>query len=85
MLIWLIAFAIGTTKADCVPNDPAACLRWLTARADGTMAADLADSAMVGQWTEGEGLSGSELYLFPDHTFVHTQWTDLFPEVVYDK
>jgi hypothetical protein len=33
----------------------------------------------------GSPLSGSVLYLFPDGTYLHTRWSDILPETVYDK
>src|ERR1700741_1698732 len=30
-------------------------------------------------------LSGDDLYLFPDKTYIYLEWTDILPETVYDK
>jgi hypothetical protein len=32
-----------------------------------------------------ERLSGSDLYLFPDGTYIYTEWADIMPETVYEK
>jgi len=38
-----------------------------------------------GHYSSGSGLSGSELYLFPDGTYMYTEWADIFPETLYDR
>jgi hypothetical protein len=84
-MLWGIALALfGVAEVSCAPQDPAGCLRWLAQHAN-AKTVELANAALVGQWTEAAGLSGSELYLFEDHTFIHTEWADIMPETVSDK
>ena len=47
----------------------------------------LSSEQLAGIWsdTRHDGLSGSFLYLFDDGTFIHTHWSDILPETVYDK
>jgi len=33
----------------------------------------------------GPGLSGDVLYLFPDGTYIYTEWSDVSPETISDK
>jgi hypothetical protein len=33
----------------------------------------------------GPPLSGNNLYLFPDKTYIYCQWSDILPNTVYDK
>jgi hypothetical protein len=33
----------------------------------------------------GPGLSGSDLYLFPDKTYVYIEWADILPPTIYEK
>jgi hypothetical protein len=33
----------------------------------------------------GPSLSGNDLYLFPDKTYVYCEWSDIVPTTVYDK
>lgn len=40
---------------------------------------------LSGVWSHGGGLSGSYLYLFPDATYIYTEWGDVMPETIYDK
>lgn len=77
-----IALALfGLSDPVCAPGDTTACLRW--ARLNGkAKAIALSESSLVGVWPDG---SSSHLYLFSDHTFIHTQWSDLSSEVIYDK
>src|ERR1051325_3677325 len=30
-------------------------------------------------------LSGDDLYLFPDKTYIYIEWSDILPETIYDK
>ena len=41
--------------------------------------------SLAGHYTTGSGLSGSELYLFPDGTYMHTEWADILPETLSDR
>jgi len=47
----------------------------------------LSSEQLAGIWsdTHHDGLSGLFLYLFDDGTFIHTHWSDILPETVYDK
>src|SRR5262245_16141820 len=42
-----------------------------------------------GHYVTGMGLagqtSGSDLYLFPDGTYIYCEWTQVVPRVIYDK
>jgi hypothetical protein len=42
-------------------------------------------TAFAGHYTSGSGLSGSELYLFPDGSYMYTEWADILPETLYDR
>ena len=33
----------------------------------------------------GGALSGAELYLFPDNTYIYLRWADIFPLTIYEK
>jgi len=33
----------------------------------------------------GPGLSGEDLYLFPDHAYLYLQWADIMPQTIFDK
>ena len=39
----------------------------------------------AGHYTSGSGLSGAELYLFPDRTYMYTEWADIQAETLYDR
>lgn len=60
------------------------CLSRLRARVEVQIAAVEAPE-LVGQWTEGPGLTGGELYLFEDGTYISTEWGCLLPETIQDK
>ena len=45
----------------------------------------LTEQANAGHWGRGGGLEGKELYLFPDRSYVYTQWADIMPETLMDK
>jgi hypothetical protein len=77
-----IALAVfGSSDPVCAPGDPTACLRWARLNGNAT-AVVLSESSLVGVWPDG---ASSRLYMFSDHTFIHTQWSDLSSEVIYDK
>src|SRR5262245_18661708 len=40
---------------------------------------------LTGHWTQGPGLTGAELYLFPDATYIYTEWGCVEPETIHDK
>ena len=43
------------------------------------------DTSLSGHYSSGDGLSGGELYLFLDSTYLYTHWADLREETVYDR
>jgi hypothetical protein len=64
--------------------EPADCLRRIEAR----VAVELVvaqENAIVGMWSQGDGLSGSKLYLFEERSYIYTEWADIEPETIYDK
>ena len=65
--------------------EPAACLAAMSAKV-AVRVADVPASAIAGAWKGGEGmLSGENLYLFPDGSYVYTEWADLLPETIFDR
>jgi hypothetical protein len=45
----------------------------------------LASDSLSGQWSQGPSLTGRELYLFPDTTYIYTEWGCLEPETIHDQ
>jgi len=43
------------------------------------------DVSLPGRYSSGAGLSGRELYLFPDNTYMFTDWSDMREETVCDR
>ncbi|MFA5794073.1 MAG: hypothetical protein WC980_03260 [Candidatus Brocadiia bacterium] len=49
------------------------------------------EANFVGHWTEqsiidmGGGLSGDDIYFFPDKTYMYTHWADIIEEHICDK
>jgi hypothetical protein len=43
-----------------------------------------ASEEVASHWGGGH-LSGEDLHLFPDHTYIYCEWADIEPETVYDK
>lgn len=41
--------------------------------------------SLAGDWRQGGGLAGSDLYLFGDSSYIYTQWNDIQPETIHDK
>jgi hypothetical protein len=80
----LIAMTIAGGPLQTWPCEPAKCLEIISTKLPVTPLA-IPESALVGKWSRGSGLSGSHLYLFHDRTYIHTEWTDLKPETIYDK
>jgi hypothetical protein len=77
-----MGFALALQEpARCEPSD---CLKAISAKA-AVVVAEVDEAAVVGHWTHGPGLGGWELYVFADHTYVHSEWGDIFPEVIVDK
>lgn len=81
--IVLLLGAVGDVVASerCEPRD---CLEAVTARTSASLA-DVSDLELAGVWTNGGGLAGNILYLFPDRTYIYTEWADIQPETIYDK
>ncbi len=46
---------------------------------------DRTAKALAGHYSTGPGLSGNELYLFSDSTYIYTEWADILPETIYEK
>jgi len=46
---------------------------------------DLPQSRWVGAWSSGGGLTGCQLYVFQDDSYVYTEWGCLEPETIHDK
>ena len=65
--------------------EPSACLAAILAKV-AVSVADVPASDVAGLWTGGEGmLNGENLYLFPDGSYIYTEWGDVLPETIYDK
>ena len=64
--------------------DVAECLDRLRARVDVQLAAVDAPR-LAGHWSEGPGLTGGDLYLFDDGTYISTEWGCVLPETIHDK
>lgn len=41
--------------------------------------------AVAGRYSNGDGLSGTDLHLFPDGTYLYCEWADVGGLVAYDK
>lgn len=62
----------------------------LAARVPGLRQVGITDQIdWSGRYVSGKGLagqtSGSDLYLFPDGTYIYCEWTQVVPRIVYDK
>src|SRR5262245_47282297 len=76
----LLASVLGTEQP-CQVDD---CLSRLRARVEIQLA--LVQAPVVADlWTEGPGLTGGELYLFEDGTYISTEWGCILPETIQDK
>jgi hypothetical protein len=75
----VVGYSEATPKADQAADQ-------LGAKAS-VVLADVSREQLMGTWAEGgvPGLSGSNLYLFPDGSYVYTEWADVLPETIYDK
>ena len=82
----LIVLELHGTPRSAAPCEPADCLAILSAKVPVT-SVEVLESTLFGNWSEGRrfGLSGSDLYLFSDHTYIYTEWTDVMPETIFDK
>jgi hypothetical protein len=69
------------TASRCQPAD---CLRRIAARVAVELVAP-EETAIVGVWSRGDGLSGSNLYLFGERSYIYTEWADIQPETIHDK
>jgi hypothetical protein len=47
--------------------------------------ANMTARLIAGHFTHGSGLSGQELYLFSDNTYIYTEWADIMSETVFDQ
>lgn len=86
-----VGFVIALTASVWSPAlaqercEPSACLAVLSANVP-IAVADVPASEVAGLWKSGDGLlSGENLYLFPDGSYIYTEWGDLLPETIYDK
>lgn len=80
----ILAMAVGVSAGAAPACKPAECLKRISAKAV-VVSSKLTKSALLGNWSDGSGLSGSELYLFDDDTYIYTEWADVEPETIYDK
>jgi hypothetical protein len=46
---------------------------------------DLPGRDLVGAWTRGGGLAGSDLYIFDDRSYIYTDWADIMPRTIVHK
>lgn len=60
------------------------CLRLLRERIDVRLAL-VEPQAIAGHWTQGPGLTGGELYLFEDGSYISTAWGCVLPETIQDR
>jgi hypothetical protein len=85
MTALVLAAALLVSPAESErPCDLEVCLNRLRARVE-VQLASVVDSELIGHWTEGPGLTGGELYLFGDGTYVSTDWGCMLPETIHDK
>jgi hypothetical protein len=80
--------------AQVPPSSPADLFKRLAARLPLTMVQADKPVNLAGRYTGqtselqshvGPFLSGEDLYLFPDGSYVYLQWADIMPKTVYDK
>jgi hypothetical protein len=69
----LLAMALGDPLARLQARVPVAPVEFSTVR------------EWAGVYLTPGGLSGSELYLFPDGGYLYCEWADIEPRTVYDK
>lgn len=83
MIVLALVVAVASSAGAPPPCELDDCLSRVRAVVDVSLAA--ADApALVGQWTEGSGLTGGELYLFDDGTYMSTEWGCVQPETIQD-
>lgn len=80
----LLLLALGAPNEAASPASPAERIAFITGTAH-LQLSQPTEQAIVGHWGRGPGLAGKELYLFPDRSYVYTEWADIMPEVVMDK
>lgn len=80
----LVLLVLGAPAQPASPGSPAERIAFITDKAHLHLST-LTEQAIVGHWGRGGGLAGKELYLFPDRSYVHTEWADIMPETVMDK
>ena len=76
--------ATGGAGGTCEPGDAA---ERVAARVPVAIAV-LSDADVAGRWSQDDGivgLSGSDLYLFGDGTYIYAEWADVLPETIFDK
>lgn len=83
-MVFLVALALDAAPPKAPPYQPSDCLALLSEKAS-VASVTPAESGVVGNWHKGSFLSGSDLYLFPDHSYIYTEWADIMPETIYDK
>jgi hypothetical protein len=84
----LLAAPVGARPSVATP------LERLRAKVQVDAVTEVAAAQLAGQYTSaskelqkriGPFLSGNDLYLFPDGTYIFCEWTDIEPVTVYDK
>jgi hypothetical protein len=82
LLAWPAVMSVAGMQDRC---EPAACVASISARVAVALAG-VPSSEIAGLWKGGDGmLSGENLYLFADGSYIYTEWGDLLPETIYDK
>jgi hypothetical protein len=88
MTLLLLATPVGAKSSVASP------LERLRAKTRVDAVTEVAPAQLTGQYTStpkelqkrvGPFLSGNDLYLFPDGTYIYCEWTDIEPVTVYDK
>ncbi len=77
-LLWLLLFLQATV------HSPEAALERLRSRV-AVAAVTERGEALAGRYARGTGLSGEDLHLFSDGTYLYCEWADIQPTTVYDK
>ena len=79
-----ILVLLGSQRLAEPCGETSACVAWLTGNTPATVISPV-PAEITGRWAASMGLGGSTLYSFHDGTYIYTEWTDLFPETIYDK
>jgi len=89
-----LAITIPLLAIPAAAKSPASPLQRLRAKIRVDAVAEATPAQLAGQYTStskelgkrvGPFLSGNDLYLFSDGTYVYCEWTDIEPVTVYDK